>query len=292
MINPIGIRLIFYPLIIFQEYGYQVIENQTLLFLIERGLHLPVYTIYFISAALLVVLLIGVILRAPRAILRSENIVAVLFLILSVLAQRNLPHFGFFAIVSLSLNAKCLFPGLRINKLYWIFPYCAAGVALAYCLSDAFSNYNLSFRTGLMKTGQDSAEFFRVNDLKGPMFNNYDIGSYIIFSLFPSQRVFVDNRPEAYSKEFFEATYIPMQENEEKWRIMDSKLQFNSIFFYRHDLTARAQTFLIRRIRDPSWAPVFVDDFTIIFLKRNILNSELIKKYEISKNIFVVETVR
>lgn len=289
LINPIGIRLPLYPLRIFEDYGYKIIENQTLLFLIQRGLHLPVYTIFFVAAALWMFLIVVALLRSPKSIVRSEHIATLMFLGLSVLAQRNLPYFGFFAIVSLSLSAQSLLTGLRMKGVYAILPYLAVGVSLLYYLTDSFAHYNFAFKTGLAKTGQDSAAFFKTNELQGPIFNNYDIGSYLIFGLFPAQRVFVDNRPEAYSKEFFEATYIPMQENEHIWRSMDEKFKFNCIYFYRHDVTARAQAFMVRRIRDPAWAPVFVDDFTLIFLKRNVLNSELIKKYEIPKNMFVVE---
>jgi len=55
--------------------------------------------------------------------------------------------------------------------------------------------------------------FFKENNLQGPIFNNYDIGGYLIFNLFPQEKVFVDNRPETYSSEFFQEDYIPMQED-------------------------------------------------------------------------------
>ena len=41
-----------------------------------------------------------------------------------------------------------------------------------------------------------SADFFKTENIKGSIFNNYDIGGYLIFNLFPNQKLFVDNRPE------------------------------------------------------------------------------------------------
>ncbi len=49
-----------------------------------------------------------------------------------------------------------------------------------------------------------------------------------------------------------------------------------------------AQPFLIRRVFDPAWAPVFVDDTTIILLKRNEINASIIEKYELPQSVFKV----
>jgi len=141
---------------------------------------------------------------------------------------------------------------------------------------------------GLMPGNSLSAEFFIKNNIKGPIFNNYDIGSYLIFYLFPKERPFVDNRPEAFSSSFFKDIYIPAQEDESAWKKIDSIYNFNVIFFNRNDITPWAQPFLIRRLDDSEWAPVFVDLYTIIFLKRNSQNENLIEKYQIPKKFFRV----
>jgi hypothetical protein len=141
---------------------------------------------------------------------------------------------------------------------------------------------------GLYPENNASAQFFREKEIQGPIFNNYDIGSYLIFHLFPKERVFVDNRPEAYPTSFFQEIYIPIQENEETWQKLSEKYNFNAIFFSHRDITPWAQKFLINRINDKNWAPVFADNFAIIFLKRNGLNKKIIEKYEIPKEFFRV----
>ena len=57
---------------------------------------------------------------------------------------------------------------------------------------------------GLAKDDQKAAEFFKKENIQGPIFNNYDIGGYLIYYLYPGQKVFVDNRPEVYPKEFLQ----------------------------------------------------------------------------------------
>ena len=141
-------------------------------------------------------------------------------------------------------------------------------------------NRGNSFGVGLLKGNNAAAEFFKANQIKGPIFNNYDIGGYLIYHLYPQEKVFVDNRPEAYPSEFFEDVYIPMQENEAVWQAQDDLHQFNAIFFSHRDATPWGQKFLVTLVDDPNWAPVFVDQFAIIFLKRNNHNEEISKKYE------------
>lgn len=140
---------------------------------------------------------------------------------------------------------------------------------------------------GLQNNNTKAAEFFLKEEIKGPVFNNYDSGGYLIYFLYPAQKVFVDNRPEAYPAKFFQEVYIPVQENDIKWQELEGKEKFNSIFFYRHDLTPWGQNFLINRIKDSSWVPIYVDDWSIIFVKRKEENKEIIKRYELPKDMFL-----
>ena len=79
-----------------------------------------------------------------------------------------------------------------------------------------------------------------------------------------------------------------MQEHEAMWHAVDERFKFNVIYFDRHDLTPWAQPFLIRRVRDPDWAPVFVDAYTLILLRRNDKNADIVRRYELPQNMFRV----
>jgi hypothetical protein len=96
----------------------------------------------------------------------------------------------------------------------------------------------------------------------------------------------VDNRPEAYPASFFTNTYVPMQKEQEVWSKELEEYGFNTIWFYRNDYTPWAQQFLITRVQDPAWAPVYVDNYVIIFLRRTTENQELISKFELPKSLF------
>ena len=146
--------------------------------------------------------------------------------------------------------------------------------------------WNRDFGLGTKEGVMAPIEFIKSNEIQGPFFNNYDIGGLMIFGLFPEEKVFVDNRPEAYPEEFFTEIYVPMQENEELWQREMLKNNFNAILFNRLDYTPWSQQFLISRVKDSSWAPVYIDNSTILFLYRNEDNRETIEQYELPKEMF------
>lgn len=164
-----------------------------------------------------------------------------------------------------------------------------ADVDNSMALRNYYSPYKQYFGLGLMEGCNKSAEFILKNNVEGPYFNNYDIGGYFIFYLFPQYKPFVDNRPEAYSVDFFQDLFIPMQQDttDATWKKADEKYHFNSIYFYRHDQTPYGQPFLIRRIKDAEWIPIYFDDYTVLLLRNNEKNAFLLQQYALDKRMFV-----
>ncbi|MCG2687085.1 hypothetical protein L6278_03075 [Candidatus Parcubacteria bacterium] len=113
-----------------------------------------------------------------------------------------------------------------------------------------------NFGIGLMSNNDLAAKFFKEQKIQGPILNNYDIGGYLIYYLYPEHKVFVDNRPEEYPSSFFKNVYVPLQENEQVWQQENEQYGFNVIFFYYRDMTPWAQQFLISRLNDSDWKPV------------------------------------
>jgi hypothetical protein len=292
LLNPFGLKGVLEPFTIFREYGYLVKENQSLIFMQDRfgGL---IYLHFEFLCFITFISLVFIILQKKFRIFLFEFLAAGFTGILSCLMVRSFPLFGFFfipagsAFLYFSAGKFSGLPQKLIRFSTAVFSIFILGFS-AFSKNNYYSALHEDTGIGLSEGVRSSAEFFRKNHIEGLIFNNYDIGGYLIFHLFPEQKVFVDNRPEAYSVSFFRDIYIPMQENEEKWIAADNKYNFNAIYFFRHDLTPWAQPFLIKRLQDPMWSPVFVDDFTLILLKRNRKNEELIKLYELPKSIFTV----
>jgi hypothetical protein len=306
LLNPFFINGLLAPLTIFKEYGYMIAENQSVLFMQER---LPnmVFTHFEITGVVLLLLFTFLIIQKKLKQILVFLMPVVAFGLLGFMAVRGIPLFALAAIPTLAFlmqylvekyaagSKKIIFTGLSVIAALIVLTGFQSGYATdkknkrpraEYKDPSYFSPIKYTTGTGLFPDMNLSAEFFKQNNIKGPVFNNYDIGGYLIYHLYPNERVFVDNRPEAYSVDFFKKTYVPMQEKMEKFREVEKQYNFNCIWFYRHDNTPWAQPFLLQLIEQPDYAPVFVDGLTIMFLKRNEQNAELIKKYELPKSMF------
>lgn len=290
LFNPSGLAGALYPFNIFTNYGYDIVENKSLFFLYSR-IYDPGIQLYAVFASFVV--LSGIV----RSFLKQKRNLGEFFrvitgVVLGLVALRNLPIFAllsfpflaeslviFYRSVHLSQNTK---QSLKILVLSIAF---VSYLSVMFLVSSSQYHplYGLSkLGIGYVKNQFASADFYKSLQLKGTMFNNYDIGSYLIYTLYPTHKVFVDNRPEAYSYDFFKRIYIPMQENDTVWQVELKKYDFQSIFFGHRDLTPWAQTFLAKRLTDPDWKPVYIDEMAIIFVRDTPQHAEIIRSHPIT----------
>lgn len=144
------------------------------------------------------------------------------------------------------------------------------------------------FGIGLTAGSEGAAEFFKAQSLKGPIFNNYNIGGYLIYNLYPAEKVFMDVRGgDAYSLSFFKTVYRPMLRHYRVWLAMLEKYDFNALFFDYEDKYESVRYFITARAADPDWAMVYADKYSVIFLRSSrAQNKAVIDKYRIdSANI-------
>jgi hypothetical protein len=121
---------------------------------------------------------------------------------------------------------------------------------------------------GLLPGNEAAAKFIQKENIKGPIFNNYDIGGYLTWSLPKNEKVFVDNRPAEYPSSFFSDVYKPMQENIEVFKKIDEQYNFNTIVFSRNDITPWGMNFLKVIRENSNWKKVFEDDYAVVFVKK------------------------
>ena len=298
LVNPYGIKGALYPFTIFQNYGYRIVENQSISFLENISFINPEFLWYKITFLIVIISSVFVIKKHKDNFPWALAGISMAFAVLAYLGIRHIPAFALVSmpllIYNITIIKKVLQEKIKIQIdtewrkiLYGLFFVVLIGITITHF--SVKLPWNRNFGLGIDQKQLVSIQFIKSTDIHGPFFNNYDIGGFMIFGLYPKERVFVDNRPEAYPKEFFQNIYIPMQEDNKVWNTELAKEKFNAIFFNRLDYTPWAQKFLVTRIKDPLWAPVFVDDKTIIFLYRNKDNKEVIKKYELPKEMFGIK---
>ena len=203
LLNPYGWKAIIYPFIIFRNYGYRIVENQSIPFLENLSFANPAFLWFKISVVLIVLSTIWILLRTPKKFQIAMTIMAITFAILGYTSIRNIALFGLFALPLLSYNIYTIWQMYKNNFSNNIknILYGLLFVIIIFSTLFHFSTkmpWNRNFGIGLADGELDSVNFINENNLHGPIFNNYDIGGLIIFSLYPQEKVFVDNRPEAY----------------------------------------------------------------------------------------------
>lgn len=286
--NPNFIKGALAPLTILQHYGYSIVENQSISFLTDYGIMLPVIKIFELSIlALIVSFIIGFIHSRGRIF---ELLTAAVFTVLAIKMIRNFgPYaFVFTAVVAANLGEIQIDLDTKAKKIGRAIFYSLLILAMIlltrvvinnrlYARLDPPERFGLTIPAG----SEGGIKFIRQNGIHGPLFNNFDVGSFLIWKLYPAERVFVDGRPEAYSVDFFERVYKPMQTDPALWRKYSEQYGINYIFFAHTDITPWAQVFLQHITADPNWPLVYLDQTTAIFLKRAPANDPVVKRFEI-----------
>lgn len=295
LFNPNFIRGLFYPFNILRNYGYEIAENKSVFYLEN----LMVNSNITIFKYLLFLLILSFIARFffSKKINYFNLFVGIFFSLLALFAVRNLAIFALVSLILVSINLKQPINFLKDNisiftpefqdkyRLYLVaFFLLLVLSANLYLIVDANKNRKFiknTFGWGLLPGSEDSIKFYNDNKLSGPIFNNYDLGSALIFWLYPQEKVFVDNRPEAYSNSFFNDIYRPMQTQKDKWLEYSSLYKFKTVYFSHTDFTPWAQAFLGQTI-DNTWGLVYFDRYTVILLNKNNNDADTIKKLVLS----------
>lgn len=293
-INPFGYKIVLEPFLIFRDYGYTLVENMSVLFMQKRFGGITYIWIEIWS----LVWLLGLGFKIWQSKWKFKNffieiIITIVFLVLAFKMNRNFPIWSIFFVIILSGFIGDLIK--RINRVKVSLINQSVTILLVLCFfviilskNNFFSFSKPNFGIGLVDEVNKSVEFVKTKNIKGPLMNNYDIGGYLIYNLYDQEKVFIDNRPEAYSLSFMDKY---KRINEEKiWEEFLSDYNFNVIYFYRNDMTNWGQEFLVNRIKDwQNWSPIFVDNQVIILIRRKEENLRLIETYELPKKIFRIE---
>ncbi len=285
-LNPNGIAGVLEPVRISNDIGIEVSETQSILTVMRTEPLKDVIPI-FTFVAMLPFLVLSFVLAGKKRPIPFYAVAALFTVAAGLLMRRNIPLTGLIFLPAVAANMHAYFAAQRIQKSK-LSPYVAAWIIgtllvilISLGLNGGITVYNRP-GLGLTPRSQDAALFLKEHSLRGPIFNNFDSGSYLIYHLFPKEKVFVDNRPEAYSRSFFEHEYLEPMQNETAWEQLLTKYNFNMVFLSTYDQSWYFHQFAFNRIRDPAWALVYADTYHLIFLRRVSNNEEIIRRFEIS----------
>jgi len=273
--NPAGWQGAVMPLAIMKDYGYTIVENMTPFFL-RAFKPQPEYWIY---AAILVITTI-IFITSNKKPSGFSILSFYLFSIFPLIAVRHLAFFGLIAPVILTplLVGVSKGPTLAYAKVgpYQISVLVAGGILFAALTNPVPLSYAKLPPLGLTidKRHEEAVKFVKNHDLQGRMWNNYDIGSFLEWSL-PEHPTFVDGRPEAFPAGFFQETYIPMQESREKWDEMAQTYDIQWAFVAVTDATPWFQKWRRMIQTHEGWKLVYIDKSTAILVRQDEVNQSI-----------------
>jgi hypothetical protein len=117
-----------------------------------------------------------------------------------------------------------------------------------------------------------AVNFLRSNPLQGNMFNNDEIGDYVIYWLYPKYKVFMDGRSDMYGESILKE-YSKVIAIEADWKDVLDKYDINYIFYYTDSVLVR------HLLMDEGWRRIYVDNVASIFLRNTPENAESIVRY-------------
>ncbi len=264
-INPNGVGGVLAPFTIFNNYGYSIVENQNIFFLQSRTSDIFIKG-FFLS--------LPFVLGALYFLCRKKDYAGSLLLcVFTSLTFFQVRHFPFFIITALvfipdALKSLKIHFGLTTKALL-----CYSFIILLFCGIVFFGtnmffetfDINKAFGTDFTLSNKKIFFYLKQNPPKGNIFNNFDIGSYLIYGLYPDMKVFVDGRPEAYPASFFQNIYIPIEEDEKMQERYFKQYDIHTVIVSHTDQTPWGQTFLARIARDKRWKMTYVDSTFVFF---------------------------
>lgn len=293
LLNPHGLTGLLYPLHVFRNYGYTIEENQTLFLLESLGFHKPSFP-YFKIAVMLLFLSLSVNYKKTGPI---DWLLGICFTVLGFMAIRNFPLFVFGTFIPFFLSftallkkAAVLIPPHKNVRTHTLLLTAVLLLSLFSWQAKGFAEKQ-PVGYGVIPGAEKAVDFLLKEHLPGPIFNNFDIGSYLIYRLYPNERVFVDGRPEAYPAAFLKQTYIPMQEDPHLFTRVASSAGIQTIFYTHTDQTPWGNTFLKTIVNDPEWVMVYLDDNSIILIKNSPDLQVLIERFGMKReSLRVIKT--
>lgn len=271
LINPSGIKGFLNPLTFNQNYGYTIVENQTMFLLESINFRDPNFLFAKIAFAIIV---LSVIVAFYRRKLSIKNLgLAGLGMTLALMNVRSFPYLALISLPAVLENLATFKQTPLLRSLTFITIPLLLYESFLYLNGDYYKYTNSSTEPKLQfeENGKKALDFVLENNLPQPLFNNFDIGSYITYRAYPKYRIFVDGRPGEYPKEFFQQVYIPAQYEPQKFAGLDQKIGFKTIIFSHTDQTPWGKAFLASIVKNTEWRTVYLDHFMIILVKNDLV---------------------
>jgi len=215
-----------------------------------------------------------------RGLFRRQWFASLSLAVFALLSLGAIRFIGIFGVAAAAALPGLLTAGLPGNITNYVskrrFSVILAIIAIITGTYICTTDLNTPFGWGVnqLTTPVSAVDFLEQNKVSGPIYNDIDLGDYLIWRLYPKERVFIDGRRfAAYPKDFYEKMEF-LHSATPAWAALMRKYDFN-IAVLAYSPIGYLELFPRR-----DWALVYWDDAAVIFLRRNQANSQVIAQNE------------
>lgn len=130
-----------------------------------------------------------------------------------------------------------------------------------------------------------ATQFIQQTHLKGNMFNEYGAGGYLLYHLYPEQKIFYDGRTDVYlCCEMPDTLTLALRKNLSDNDYQKVVYALFDKYKISYAILRAEKNSVVRKIarilqNDPNWSLVFWDDDSQLFIKKDGKNDEIIKEF-------------
>lgn len=226
----------------------------------------------FIILAVLLIVMVKKMYQSHRFLDPTIVIMNIFFFLWGMITTRAsyiFPLIAMFSIFSLiSKEEKHKEPTTKDQLAYMLVFLCISGFATHATLvfSDTYSWFGQKLDYSMPV---DEVEFIKKWNIPGPIFNDYVGGGYLLWALYPAQKVFIDPRFGPYWKEvvpdYFSATMKPSPELVKK---LANKYGFKTAIIR---MRGNQVDLILAFLRNPEWKLIFWGKSAVILVHNSVL---------------------
>ena len=277
LLNPYGLDAVLYPMKLISQ---ELIIDRMAEFQSPNFHHLLLIpSKYFL---LLMILVIGILKKNLDVI---EILLMIVFVNMALFSQRFIPLFCIVAAPMFVRNTQWIFNQTK-NRFVDIFQKKSKDISLmdasgSGCLwlvvgilivTLALTTNRIEYKFDETRKPVEAVNFLKKVSLKGNMFNDDEFGDYIIYSVYPQYKVFIDSRVDMYGVDHFK-DYLTMIYFEPGWENIIEKYKINWVILDSDSILSR---YLVER-RD--WRLIYSDEVANIFVRNISENQDILKQY-------------
>ena len=289
LLNPNFIRGFIYPFHVLTNYGFDVIENYNIIWAISKGY----FDITFIYFFIVFIFLWASIALHFKKLSKVDIFLSFLFTFLAFFAVRNFTMFAIGVFIP-TVNVTLLWLvtiDKKFKKSAHELKYILSIIIILLAVPGILVKLSIhGVGRGVVDKADDAIKFIKTNALSGPIYNNYNIGNYLEYRLYPKERVFVDGNPEQYPQEFFKNIYYPMENSFQEFEKYSKRYGINVVIYEHKNQTSITNPLLVGLTNSTDWKMVYLNELLVIYVRNVPQNSQALSHQITEESIQITKS--